>query len=34
MEITATLIKQLREQTHAGIMDCKKALQASNGDFD
>ncbi len=33
MEITMDMIKQLREQTHAGIMDCKKALQSSNGDF-
>lgn len=33
MEITAALIKQLRESTHAGVMDCKKALIKSNGDF-
>lgn len=33
MEITAAIIKQLREATHAGIMDCKKALIQSNGDF-
>ncbi|MCF0261976.1 MAG: translation elongation factor Ts [Sphaerochaetaceae bacterium] len=34
MEITMDMIKALREQTHAGIMDCKKALQSSNGDFE
>ena len=28
------LIKSLRERTGAGIMDCKKALQESNGDFE
>lgn len=33
-EITASIIKQLRETTGAGMMDCKKALQESNGDFD
>ena len=27
-------VKQLREQTGAGIMDCKRALEASGGDFD
>ena len=34
MTITMDMIKQLREITHAGIMDCKKALQESDGDFD
>ncbi len=34
MTITMDMIKALREQTHAGIMDCKKALQESNGDFE
>ena len=34
MTITMDMIKQLRETTHAGIMDCKKALQESDGDFD
>jgi len=34
MTITMDMIKQLREITHAGIMDCKKALQESEGDFD
>ena len=33
-EITADLIKQLREMTSAGVMDCKKALEESNGDLD
>ncbi len=30
-EISATLVKQLRERTGAGMMECKKALQAANG---
>ena len=34
MEITAKMVKELREKTGAGMMDCKKALQATNGDFD
>ncbi len=33
MEITATMIKELREQTGAGVLDCKKALEANGGDF-
>ena len=33
MEITMDMVKKLREETHAGIMDCKKALAQSNGDF-
>ena len=33
-EITADLVKRLREQTGAGMMDCKKALQANDGDFE
>jgi len=32
--ITADMVKQLRERTGAGMMDCKKALTASNGDFE
>ncbi len=32
MEITAALVKELRERTGAGMMDCKQALQASGGD--
>jgi elongation factor Ts len=31
-EITATLVKELREKSGAGMMDCKKALQATGGD--
>jgi elongation factor Ts len=33
MEITTEMIKQLRESTGAGVLDCKKALINSNGDF-
>ncbi len=33
-EITSTMVKDLREKTQAGMMDCKKALSESNGDFD
>ena len=32
-EITATLVKELRESTGAGMMDCKKALQETSGDI-
>ncbi len=32
--ITATLVKDLREKTGAGMMDCKKALQENSGDFE
>ena len=31
--ITASLVKDLREKTGAGMMDCKKALEANNGDI-
>jgi|TARA_Y100000588_G_C13964404_1_gene800152 elongation factor Ts len=31
---TTELIKELRERTSAGVMDCKKALDESNGDVD
>ena len=34
MEITAQLVKKLREETGAGMMDAKKALVAVDGDFD
>jgi len=34
MEITAALVKELRERTSAGMMECKKALQETNGDID
>ncbi len=33
-EITAAMIKELRERTGAGFMDCKKALQETQGDLD
>ena len=33
-EISATMVKQLREKSGAGMMDCKKALMESNGDID
>ncbi len=33
MEITMDMVKKLRDETHAGIMDCKKALMQSNGDY-
>jgi elongation factor Ts len=32
-EITASLVKELRERTGAGMMECKKALQEANGDI-
>jgi len=34
MEITTDLIKKLREKTGAGMMDCKRALEASAGDME
>ena len=34
MAITAAQVKELREMTGAGMMDCKKALSASDGDMD
>lgn len=34
MEITATDVNKLRQQTGAGMMDCKKALAESNGNFE
>ena len=33
-EITAAMVKQLRDATSAGMMDCKRALQETDGDFD
>jgi elongation factor Ts len=33
-EIPANLVKQLREATGAGFMDCKRALEEANGDLD
>ncbi len=34
MDISTTLIKELRSKTGVGIMDCKKALKECNGDID
>lgn len=34
MEITAQMVKELRDATGAGILDCRKALVAVEGDFD
>ncbi len=34
MEITASLVKELRDKTGAGLMDCKKALVETAGDID
>ncbi|TFJ94687.1 translation elongation factor Ts [Lentibacillus salicampi] len=34
MAITAQLVKELREKTGAGMMDCKKALQETDGDME
>lgn len=34
MEITSAMVKELREKTGLGIMDCKKALQECGGDMD
>src|SRR5512137_3008867 len=33
MEITTQMIKDLREATHAGVLDCRKALESANGDY-
>src|SRR5271157_4950435 len=33
MEITTEMIKELRAATNAGILDCRKALEAADGDF-
>ena len=32
-EVNRTLVKQLRDKTNAGMMDCKKALVESDGDL-
>lgn len=34
MSISASLVKELREKTNAGMMDCKKALEEAKGDFE
>ncbi len=33
MEISASMVKELRQQTGAGVMDCRKALETSQGDM-
>ena len=33
-QITASLVKELRERTGAGMMDCKKALTQTDGNID
>ena len=34
MKITTAMVKELREETGAGVLDCKNALQETDGDFD
>lgn len=34
MTISATMVRELREKTSAGMMDCKKALEETKGDFE
>ena len=34
MEISANMVKELRQLTGAGVMDCRKALESSGGDMD
>jgi elongation factor Ts len=34
MQITASMVKELRERTGSGMMECKKALQEADGDID
>jgi len=34
LEITAAMVKDLRDKTNAGMMDCKKALQETGGDLE
>ena len=34
MDITAQMVKELRQATGAGVLDCREALKASDGDFD
>lgn len=33
MEISASMVKELRQQTGAGVMDCRKALETAGGDM-
>jgi elongation factor Ts len=34
LKITTAMVKELREETGAGVLDCKNALQETDGDFD
>ncbi len=34
MEITSKMVKELRDMTNAGMMDCKKALKETDGEFE
>ena len=34
MEITTAMVKELRQATSAGVLDCRKALEACDGDFE
>ncbi len=34
MEVTAQMVKELRETSGAGMMDCKKALAETNGNME
>ncbi|MCR5462120.1 MAG: elongation factor Ts, partial [bacterium] len=34
MAVTAQLVKELREKTGAGMLDCKKALEATDGNIE
>jgi len=34
LEITAAMVKELRQATGAGVLDCRKALESSAGDFE
>ncbi len=34
MKITTQMVKELRQATGAGVLECRKALEAANGDFD
>ena len=33
MEVTASMVKEFREQTGAGMMECKKAVAETNGNM-
>jgi elongation factor Ts len=34
LEITTAMVKELRQATNAGVLDCRKALEAHDGDFE